>query len=131
MLLRRPAVFSGGWSLEAAQAVCRGYGIDSERVLELMANLVDKSLVVVEERGGAMRYWLLDALRHYALGRLHGSGEEARARSLHREWCVALAERFDNEWRGPGQRGWFQTLEREAGNLRVALRGRGQYSRGM
>ena len=65
-LFCRFAVFAGGWTLEAAVAVCGGDGIDEWDVLELLTSLVDKNLVVAEERNGASRYRLLETLREYA-----------------------------------------------------------------
>ena len=103
-------------------------------MLDLLSNLVDKSLVVAEERGAAAWYRLLDPLRAYALEKLQRSGDELRVQSRHRDWYVQLAERFETEWRGPQQRAWFDSLEREEGNIRVALRGcldRGEISEGL
>src|SRR5207244_11269725 len=78
VVLRRLAVFSGGWTLEAAQAVCRGDSVRSDEVLNLLASLVDKSLVVVaEEPVGQSRYRLLAPVRQYALARLVENNEVA------------------------------------------------------
>jgi non-specific serine/threonine protein kinase len=134
VLLGRLAVFAGGWALEAAEAVGAGEHVPRQNVLDVLSSLVDKSLVVAEERGAAEWYRLLDPLRAYALEKLHHSGDELRVRSCHRDWYVQLAERFETDWRGPRQRTWFDSLEREEGNIRVALRGcleRGEISEGL
>jgi predicted ATPase/DNA-binding CsgD family transcriptional regulator/transcriptional regulator with XRE-family HTH domain len=123
VLLSRLAVFAGGWTLEAAEAVCGGEHVPRQNVLDLLSNLVDKSLVVAEERGAAEWYRLLDPLRAYALEKLQRCGDELHVQSRHRDWYVQLAERFETEWRGPRQRAWFDRLEREEGNIRVALHG--------
>jgi ATP/maltotriose-dependent transcriptional regulator MalT len=78
---------------------------------------------VAQERGAAEWYRVLDPLRAYALEKLQRSGDELRAQSRHRDWYVHLAERFETAWRGSQQRVWFDSLEREVGNIRVALRG--------
>ena len=84
---RRLAVFAGGWTLEAAEAVCAGGdGVDARReVLDLLARLVDKSLVLVDETGGGeARYRLLETVRQYAARELAEAGEEAAVRDRHR-----------------------------------------------
>src|SRR5206468_8644306 len=69
MLFNRLSVFAGGWTLEAAEQVCAGEGIESYDVLNLLTHLVDKSLVVVEEQpDGTARYRLLETLRQYGRG---------------------------------------------------------------
>ena len=65
-LLRRLSAFAGSWDFEAAEAVAAGDGVRVHAVLDLLAQLVDKSLVLAEERGGAARYRLLDTIRQYA-----------------------------------------------------------------
>src|SRR5215204_4348521 len=73
---RRLSVFAGGWTLEAAEAVCAGEGIDEGEVMDLLASLVDKSLVLVtERRDGGLRYRMLETVRQYGRERLEGSGE--------------------------------------------------------
>src|SRR5262249_38310268 len=64
-VLRRLAVFAGGWTLEAAEVVCAGAAVEERAVLDLLMRLVDKSLVVAEEHGDAVRYRLLDTVRQY------------------------------------------------------------------
>lgn len=118
-LFRRLSVFAGGWTIEAAEAICGGAGVD--QVLDLTAHLVDKSLVVAEESGAARRYRLLEPMRQYAAEVLRDSQEESLLRGRHRDWFVALAEQAEPEIRGPRQRIWLDRLEVEHDNLRLAL----------
>jgi non-specific serine/threonine protein kinase len=122
MLLRRLSVFAGGWSLEAAEAICAGDGIDVLEILDMQSHLVDKSLVMIEEgTGDDMRYRLLGTIRQYARDRLVESGEAAAVRSRHLEWFVGVAERAAPELRGTDQVLWLNRLEQEHDNFRAAL----------
>jgi non-specific serine/threonine protein kinase len=122
VLFRRLAAFAGGWTLAAAEAVGAGEGVAPDDVLELLAGLVDKSLVVAEGRGGEERYGLLETVREYALGRLQASGEGAALRARHAGYYLALAEAAEPELEGPRQLAWLDRLEAEHANLRQALR---------
>jgi predicted ATPase/DNA-binding CsgD family transcriptional regulator len=93
VLLRRLSVFAG-WSLEMAEQVCTDEDIPAADVLDLMAALVDKSLVVVEsEVLGQARYRLLDSIREYAAGRLEESGETKTFQLRLRDYTIGEAER--------------------------------------
>ncbi len=121
-LLRRLSVFAGGWTLDAAEAVCAGDGIESWEVLDLQSHLVDKSLVMVEEgAGGEIRYRLLGTIRQYARDRLVEASEAGAVRSRHLDWFVGVAERAAPELRGAEQALWFDRLEQEHDNFRAAL----------
>jgi predicted ATPase len=85
LLLRRLSIFVGGWSLEAAEAICSGEGIEREAVLELLAHLVDKSLVMMLDRWGVARYTMLETIREYAREKLVDSGEADALRRRHFE----------------------------------------------
>jgi tetratricopeptide (TPR) repeat protein len=116
------SVFVGGFTLEAAEAVCAGDDLLAEEVLDLLTRLVDKSLVVAEETAeGTSRYRLLETLRQYGRERLVASGEATALHDRHAAYFVALAERADAEMRGPAQITWLTALEREHDNLRAAL----------
>jgi non-specific serine/threonine protein kinase len=119
-LFRRLAVFSGGWSLEAAEGVC-SEGLPQEEVLDLLTGLVDKSLVLVEDPGAATRYRLLETMRQYAGEKLRAAGEAEAVRDRHRDWYLGLAEQAKPELIGPKQVAWLDRLERERDNLRAAL----------
>ena len=120
-LLRRLSAFAGGFTLEAAEAVCGGDGVDEYAVLDLLTNLVDKSLVVAEGLNGDMRYLFLETIRQYGWEKLEASGETAAVRGRHFDWYLALAEQAEPELHGPEQRHWLDRLETEHDNLRAAL----------
>jgi predicted ATPase/DNA-binding CsgD family transcriptional regulator len=120
-LFRRVSVFAGGWTLDAAEAICSGDGIEAADILELLASLSDKSLVLVEARHGEGRYRLLETIRQYSLDRMHESGESVAAHRQHLEWYLGLAEQAEAELRGPQQEAWLERLEAEHDNLRAAL----------
>jgi predicted ATPase/class 3 adenylate cyclase len=122
-LLRRLSVFAGGWSLETAEAICDGDGIEDWEVLDLLTQLVDKSLVVMDEEGGDARYRLLETIRQYSAENLQRSGEAGVVRQRHRDWYLELAERAETALYGPEQPEWLDRLEQEHDNLRVALAG--------
>jgi predicted ATPase/DNA-binding CsgD family transcriptional regulator len=120
-LLRRLAVFSGGWTLDAAEAIGAGGIVLPEAVLELLARLVDQSLVTIDEQGGQARYRLLESVRAYAAERLAQAGELATTHRRHRDWFMALAERAEPGLYGPEQAAWLDRLEAEHANARAAL----------
>jgi len=119
--LHRLSVFHGGCTLEAAAAVCADDGVEAQGILELLTQLVDKSLLVAETRAGAGRYRLLETVQQYGWDRLVESGEADAIRRRHRDWCVTLAEEADRELRGPRQELWLRRLKAEHANLRAAL----------
>ena len=121
ILLRRVAAFAGGFSLEASEAVCAGGRVESDAVLDLIASLVDKSLIVAEGLNGDMRYLLLETIRHYSLEKLRDSAEVPAVRGLHMAWYLELAERAEPELQGADQAAWLDRLETEHDNFRAAL----------
>src|SRR5437588_2951502 len=102
MLLRRLSVFAGGWTLDAAEQVCQGEGVDGYGVLDLLTGLVDKSLVATDERGFETRYRLLETVREYAAARLAEADEVADARDRHLAYHLALAEAAKPQVLGAG-----------------------------
>jgi predicted ATPase/DNA-binding CsgD family transcriptional regulator len=121
ILLRRLGVFAGGFTLEVAEEVCAGDGIEREQVLPLLRGLVDQSLVLADERASAMRYRLLETVRQYALDRLAAAQEEDQLRTHHRDHFLALAEEAGPQLETPGQRQALDRLDPEAANLAAAL----------
>ncbi len=121
-LLRRLSVFAGGWMLEAAEAVCAGEGMEDRDVLPLLAQLVDKSLVHVENADGNARYRLLEVVRQYGREKMGADREQAAVQDRHVAWYVALARQAEPELTGPEQAAWLERLEAEHDNLRAALR---------
>ena len=121
-LLRRLSVFAGGGTLEAVEAVCSGEGIEQDDVLDLLGDLVDKSLVVARTgTDGAMRYWMLEIIRQYAREKLMESNEAEEMQGRHAAFFLALAEEAEPELAGTQQGLWVERLEREHDNLRTAL----------
>jgi len=141
-LLSRVSVFAGGWTLEAAEQVCsdvpgnpqgasrnhqppafdpRQSCIARESVLDLLSSLVEKSLVLCEDRLEEARYRLLGTIRQYSAERLRESGQEPAVRTQHRNYFVQLAERAEPHLRGAEQQRWLDRLEAEQENLNSAL----------
>jgi predicted ATPase/DNA-binding SARP family transcriptional activator len=123
-LLRRLSVFTGGWTLEAAEVVSAERGTEEGDVLDLLGGLVDKSLVVSgasPEAGGELRYRMLEPVRHYAQEKLKASGEAETLRQRHTEYYLELAEKAEPELGGRNQPEWLNRLETEHDNLRAAL----------
>jgi non-specific serine/threonine protein kinase len=122
-LFDRLSVFAGGWTMEAAEAICAGSSVAPDRILDLMAGLVDQSLVLAEAgEGSTVRYRLLETLRQYGRERLVRRGEGEPVRRRHAAYYLALAERAEPELTGPRQVTWLDRLGREHDNLRAALR---------
>lgn len=118
VVLRRLAVHADGCTLAAAEAVSGDDGVD---VLDVLARLVDRSLVVMDERDGGPRYRLLESVAAYCVNRLHEAGEHATVRARHARYYTDLAREADTMLRGAGQREWLRTLDAESANVRAAL----------
>ncbi len=121
VLLRRLSVFAGGWTLDAAQAVCGCDPVCADDVLDLLARLVDKSLVIVEPHDAETRYRLMETIRQYARDRLLESGEVETIRDRHLDFFVAFAENVEPRLMGAEQFEWLDRLDVEHDNLRAAL----------
>jgi predicted ATPase/DNA-binding SARP family transcriptional activator len=120
-LLRRLAVFAGGFTLEAAEAICVGGDLAADDVFDLLSRLVAKSLVVPEQQGALARYRLLETVRQYSAAKLRDTDEEVSVRGRHLDWYLALARRAEPHLMGPQQKQWLSALQQERDNLRVAL----------
>ncbi|MGW3123783.1 response regulator [Streptomyces sp. NPDC001107] len=121
LLWNRLTVFAGGFSLEAAEAVCSGDGIAEAEVLDLLDRLVAQSVVLTCEASGQRRYRLLASIREYGRERLADSDEQDALRRRHRDFYLALAHRIDRNWYGPGQEENLARLRAEHPNLLAAL----------
>lgn len=122
VVFERLSVFDGGFSLDAAESVCEGEGIDRRDVLSLVAQLVDKSLVQVEATPDDVRYRLLETVRHFAAGRLHEHGEHDTLAMRHALYYLNLAEAAKAGLNGREQERWLRRLEHDIDNIRGALR---------
>ena len=136
VLLRRLAVFRGGWTLEAVEAICADpprppaapppararEAMDGADAAALLASLVDKSLVLAELSGDGPRYRMLETIGEYAAERLDGSGEREAVEGRHIGYFREYVRTADPRLRGAEQLAWLERLEREHENLRAALR---------
>jgi non-specific serine/threonine protein kinase len=120
-LLARLTVFAGGWTLEAAETICAGDGIEGQEILDLLTSLVDKSLVLANTEDGIARYGMLETVRQYAGERLGEIGTAAAVQRRHRDWYLTLAEHGNAGLDGPQQKTWLDRMDAEYDNLRSAL----------
>jgi predicted ATPase/DNA-binding SARP family transcriptional activator len=120
-LLARLAVFGGGFTLEAAEAVCTGEGIAPEDVLDIVSDLVEKSLVEMREIGDTARYRLLETVRQYGVDRLSESGELGARQCRHAEFFFALAMEAEPNLTTPRRPQWVLKLEADLDNMRQTL----------
>ena len=114
-LLRQLAVFVGGWTLEAAEWVA------GPAALELLAQLVDKSLVQLDDRGRTVRYHLLETIGQYGRDKLVEAGEAAIGHGRHLAWCQRLVRQASPYVSAPSETPWYEVLEREHDNVHAAL----------
>ena len=119
-VLRRLSVFNGGASPDAAEQVCARNG-DSGQIIDLIAALVDKSLVTATGEAD-VRYYLLETVRAYAAERLAEAGEQDQVQAAHARHFLGLAEQAEPELRGPDQLDWLARLSAEHDNFAAALR---------
>ncbi|MGW0481691.1 BTAD domain-containing putative transcriptional regulator [Nonomuraea sp. NPDC003214] len=116
-VLRRLAVHADGSTLEAAEAVCAGPGVPAQDVLDLLARLVDRSLVIMTEHADGPRYRLLESVADYGLARLREAGEEDDVRGRHRAHHIGLARLTAPLLHGPEQGRGLRLLDAEAANF--------------
>ena len=121
LLLCRLSVFNGGWTLESCEAICAGEPIEGWEILDLIASLVDKSLVAIVVRNGTARYQLLETVRAYASDRLSELGGTEQWKDRHLDSFVVFAEQAEAHLTSPNQTEWLDHLEAEHDNIRSAL----------
>jgi predicted ATPase len=121
-LFSRLSVFAGGFTLDAAEAVCadreQSCQIADQDILDLIGRLVDQSLLEAESTEGAMRFRLLETLRQYADGRLRDIGQHAMLRNRHLNWCLTIG---DSVWSEVDEGRWLARVDHEHDNMRAAL----------
>lgn len=126
VLLRRLGVFAGSWTLEAAEKICSGEGVENYEVLDYLIQLVKKSMVLAEEssggRGAEVRYRMLETIRQYSLEKLQLAGEEKQVQLKHLNYFIEFAEEAEPAVKGANQVVWVNRLEQEQDNLRAAMR---------
>ena len=122
VLFQRLSIFAGGWTLEAAERICQGDEIRRDDILDLLTQLVNKSLVIPDQETDAEgRYRFLETIRQYARERLMEAGGGEEIRHQHLAFYVEFAERAEPELRGPNQIEWLDRLDQEVDNIRAAL----------
>ncbi|MBI1742217.1 tetratricopeptide repeat protein [Candidatus Acetothermia bacterium] len=121
VLFRQLSIFAGGFTLEAAEAVCAETAVDRSRVLRWLTGLVDKSLVAIQRRDAITRYRLLETVRQYAGEKLLEVGEFERVQEQHLQFFIGLLEKAQEARYGTNQASWFDRFAREHDNLRSAL----------
>ncbi|GAA4481610.1 LuxR family transcriptional regulator [Rhodococcus olei] len=119
-LWARLSVFAGGFELDAAEEVCGGGALPND-LLDGVASLVDKSILIREEQGPVVRYRLLETLADYGRTKLREAGDPFLVQRRHRNWCEGLVRRAEAEWIGPREVEWIARLGREQPNLRAAM----------
>ncbi len=120
-LLRRSALFPGGWTMGSAVEVCADEWLEEWDILDQVGSLVDKSLVVAETCGPEPRYRMLESTREYALERLEQSGERGIVARKQAEYFLHFAQRADNAWPEVPASSWIAPLIAELDNFRSAL----------
>jgi non-specific serine/threonine protein kinase len=121
LLLRRLAVFAGGWTLEAAEQVCASDELNSDQILDVLLTLVDKCLVVPKTEGVDPHYFMLETIRQYAQEKLDDAGEANLARDHHLAYFQGLAVEAKPHLVSSQQSVWLKRLEIEHDNIRAAL----------
>ncbi|EME56954.1 LuxR family transcriptional regulator [Amycolatopsis decaplanina DSM 44594] len=121
LLWARMSVFAGSFDLTAVREVCADDRLRAEDMVELVAELVDKSVLQCEEHRSGMRYRQLDTLRDYGRDRLRQAGDEEVLLRRHRDHYLCLAKKFEAHWCGPDQLDWYERLNREHTNVRAAM----------
>ncbi|HET9441347.1 MAG TPA: BTAD domain-containing putative transcriptional regulator [Longimicrobiales bacterium] len=121
ILFRRLSVFRGGFTLDAVEAVGGADALADADVLDLLARLVDRSLVVVREQNGVARYTLLETVLQYARQKLAQSTEESAARKRHAQHIERIVAEAEPHFIGPERPAWIERLVPDHENIREAL----------
>lgn len=120
-LWARASVFAGGFGIDALEAVCADDVLAEEAILDTVAGLTDKSILIRGEQRGRVRFRMLETIREYGQARLREPGSEAEVQRRHRDWYLRLIEKAAAEWFGPAQEDWAALLRLEHPNVRAAL----------
>lgn len=120
-VLRRLSAFVGSWSLEAAESVCGSSPVAPEDVLDAVAELVEKSLLVVDRSDTQFRYRALETIREFARAQLDASGEAEAISRRHFEWVVSLTDGAESGMLGPNDRVWLDKIAADIDNVRLAI----------
>jgi DNA-binding CsgD family transcriptional regulator/tetratricopeptide (TPR) repeat protein len=121
-LWARMSVFARGCDLDAVEAVCAGDGIAADEVIDAVAGLVNKSILIREHHDDSVRYLMLETISHYGREKLRDADEEAALLRRHRDYFLEMTERYRAEWFGPTQVEIAASSRRELANVRLALK---------
>jgi predicted ATPase/DNA-binding NarL/FixJ family response regulator len=121
LLWARLSVFVGGSEFDEIEGICTDEDLPAGDLLDVLAALVDKSILVRDGNGEVTRYRMLETLREYGRDRLEEYGEEALLRRRHRDWYQELARRAREDWLSARQEDWYAQLRRAHPNLRAAV----------
>ena len=120
-LFERLSVFAGGCELGAAEEVCSDELLPADEVPDVLARLVDKSLIVIDQRGGRPRLSMLQTLVEYGLERLTSRGELEEMRRRHARWYADLTAESYSAMLNGGERWWLRAVDQELNNMRLAF----------
>lgn len=121
LLWARASVFAGGFTTETLEAVCTDERLPASALLDTVARLVDKSILIRGEHAGHTRFRMLETLREYGRARLAESSQDTTTARRHRDWYAELIRTAGREWAGPRQEEWATRLQLEHANIRQAL----------
>jgi len=120
-MFRRLSVFAGGWTLEAAEAVCVGESIGPSDAMELLTRLVEKSLVVADVQATPPRYHMLETIRQYASAKLAEANDAESVSERHLAYFLRFAQTAEPCFFRPDQLQWYAATDAELDNIRAAL----------
>ena len=118
ILFQRLSVFSGGWTLEAAEEICSNDDIDSFEMLDTHTNLMDKSLINISEKSGTVRFYLLETVKQYANEKL---GEDNNLKRRHYNYYSSIGSPEQMKAKGMDQLEWVNSIDSEPDNFRTAI----------
>jgi len=121
LMWARLSVFTGGFELDTVEGVCSGDGLHVTEVADILAHLIDKSILVAQRHADVIRFRMLDTIREFGREQLDETGERARLRGRHRDAYLRLVEQADADWVSPRQVEWFARLDREHVNIQAAV----------
>jgi predicted ATPase/class 3 adenylate cyclase len=121
VLLERMSLFAGGFDLPAAEAICSAEPLESEAITDVLASLVDKSLVLPEEGNEGTRYRMLETIRDYARMKLIEGGDLDATSSRHCDYYFVMAKAGRHGLQGPDEAKWIERLEADHDNMRAAI----------